>query len=54
MRLALVDYVRVYREERSIEQNAREKLFFHTDNPEDHSHKDFFVQANPNSIRSIT
>lgn len=28
------------------------KIFLPTDNPEDHSYKDFFEQANPNSIRS--
>lgn len=27
------------------------KIFLSTDNPEDHSYKDFSEQANPNSIR---
>lgn len=30
------------------------KSFLFIDNPEDHSHKDFFVQANPNSIRTLS
>lgn len=45
-------HVKIYLREAISRTRYGRKIFLSTDNPEDHSYKDFSEQANPNSIRS--